>query len=67
MKLIYVVSWLTFLCTSKLLVTNYFVHLQMKGKAILKMTPQTSTIHNCSDEKLRTLLKNVITKQLVQI
>lgn len=39
----------------------------MKGKAILKMTPQTSTVHNCNDEKLRTLLKNIITKQLVQI
>ena len=41
--------------------------LQLNGKATVKVTSSSTTIHNCHDEKLRSLLKTIITRQLVQI
>lgn len=43
------------------------VCLQLNGKAFVKLTPSSTTIHNCHDEKLRNILKTIISRQLVQI
>ena len=39
----------------------------LNGKATLIVAPGSTTIHNCSDEKLRGVLKEVVMRQLVQI
>lgn len=43
------------------------VSIQLNGKGTVKLTPSSTTIHNCHDEKLRNLLKTIISRQLVQI
>lgn len=37
------------------------------GKATLHVSPTSTTIHNCHDEKLRALIKDIIFRQLVQL
>ena len=46
---------------------NPVTSLQLNGKATLIVAPGSTTIHNCSDEKLRGVLKEVVMRQLVQI
>ena len=40
---------------------------QLGGKATLHISPTSTTIHNCHEEKLRALLKEIIVRQLLQI
>ena len=50
-------------------VTRHFSlsKLQLNGKATLQLSPTSTTIHNCHDEKLRALIKEAIFRQLIQI
>ena len=49
------------------LLTSLSLVLQLNGKATVQVSSSKTTIHDCPDDKLRTILKDIVFRQLIQL
>ena len=52
---------------ARTLLTSLSLMLQLNGKATVQVSSSKTTIHDCPDDKLRTILKDIVFRQLIQL
>ena len=47
--------------------SRFFLYTQMNGKATMQLSSSRTTIRDCMDDKLRSILKDIVFRQLIQL